>query len=91
MSGKDQTRPPLPTIGSAVKSPPSTDIPRRRRLDLNTPAELAIRHAMLAVERAGAHPLLTEAINFLGLAREAVADFVDRPGASPPPDERASR
>lgn len=37
-------------------------IPRRSRLDLNTPAELAIRAAVEAVESAGAHPLLTEAV-----------------------------
>ncbi len=55
------------------------DIPRRNRLDLNTPAELAIRDAMLAVETVGAHPLLTDAVVLLGQAREKVADFVDRP------------
>lgn len=37
-------------------------IPRRSRLDLHTPAEKAIRDAIEAVERAGAHPLLTDAV-----------------------------
>lgn len=54
-----------------------TQIPRRARLDLNTPAEIAIREAMLAVEDVGAHPLLTEAADLLGKARNKVADYVD--------------
>lgn len=53
------------------------NIPRRIRLDLNTPAELAIRAAIIAVEEAGCHPLLTDAVNLLSEAREKVADFVD--------------
>jgi hypothetical protein len=52
-------------------------IPRRNRLDLCTPAELAIRQAMLAVEAAGAHPLLTDAVSLLEQAKGKVADFVD--------------
>ncbi len=54
------------------------DIPRRIRIDLMTPAELAIREAVHAVECAGAHPLLTEAVNLLGQAQNKVADFVDQ-------------
>ena len=53
------------------------DIPRRSRIDLMTPAELAIRNAMIAVEEAGADKLLTEAVILLGYAREKVADYVD--------------
>jgi len=53
-------------------------IPRRARLDVNTPAELAIRDAICAVEDAGCHQLLTEAVNLLQDAREKVADYVDR-------------
>lgn len=52
-------------------------IPRRCRLDLATPAETAIRSAIAAVEAAGAHPLLTEAVMLLGEARNKVADFVE--------------
>ena len=52
-------------------------IPRRIRVDLMTPAELAIRHAMLAVENVGADVLLTDAVNLLQQAREKVADYVD--------------
>lgn len=51
--------------------------PRRDRIDLNTPAELAIRAAVDAVEMAGCHPLLTDAVNILTAAREKVADFVE--------------
>lgn len=52
-----------------------------RRIDLNlmTPAELAIRDAVLAVEAAGCHTLLTEAVLLLGQAQNKVADFVELP------------
>lgn len=53
--------------------------PRRSRLDLATPAEAAIRTAVEAVEMAGAHPLLTDAVTLLQHARECVADFVELP------------
>lgn len=56
------------------------DIPRRNRIDLLTPAESAIREAMLAVEQAGAHPLLTEAVELLDEAKNVVGDFVDFKG-----------
>lgn len=59
------------------------DIPRRIRLDLMTPAELAIHNAMAAVENLPADPLLTEAVILLGQARDKVADFVD---STTPPD-----
>lgn len=51
--------------------------PRRIRLDLYAPAEMAIREAVVEVEKAGAHPLLTDAVLLLGQAREKVADYVD--------------
>lgn len=54
-----------------------TEIPRRNRLDLNTPAELAIYHAMQEVEKAGADVRLTEAINLLKKAKDLVSDCVD--------------
>jgi hypothetical protein len=53
------------------------EIPRRSAVWLMTPAELAIRAAMFAVERLEAHPLLTDAVIVLGEARDKVADFVD--------------
>jgi hypothetical protein len=53
-------------------------VPRRRRIDLQTPAEAAIRAAMRAVEEAGAHELLTAAVVLLDEARDRVADFVDQ-------------
>lgn len=52
-------------------------IPRRCRIDLYTPAETAIAQAMEAVEAAGCHPTLTEAVILLGRAKDRVADFVD--------------
>lgn len=52
-------------------------VPRRCRIDLYTPAEHAIREAMLAVEAAGAHPLLTDAVVLLAQAKAKVADYVE--------------
>lgn len=57
-------------------------IPRRCRIDLLTPAELAIRAAVLKVEEAGCDPLLTDALVLLTQAKEKVADFIDRQRAS---------
>jgi hypothetical protein len=66
-----------PTVGRISDN----GIPRRNRVDLYTPAELAIREAMLAVEAAGFSPILTEAIILLGQAKDRVADFVELPSA----------
>ena len=55
-----------------------SDIPRRIDRTRHTPAERAITDAMHAVEEAGAHPLLTDAVILLGKARDRVADYVDR-------------
>jgi len=55
----------------------NNEIPRRIRIDLFTPAELAIYDAVQEVEKAGAHPHLTKAVILLQEAREAVADYVD--------------
>lgn len=52
-------------------------IPRRIRLDLSTPGELAIRAAVGIVESMGADVRLTDAVVLLGAARERVADYVD--------------
>jgi hypothetical protein len=53
--------------------------PRRGRIDCFTPAESAIRAALLEVEEMGAHTLLTEAVVLLDEARNKVADFVELP------------
>jgi len=52
-------------------------IPRRVRLDLNEPAELAIYNAMQEVEKIGADVRLTEAVTLLSKAKDLVSDFVD--------------
>lgn len=62
-----------------------SDLPRRIYVEKMTPAELAIRAAVHEVEKAGAHPLLTQAVMLLGEAKERVADYVDMS-----PDERAA-
>lgn len=55
-----------------------SDIPRRIDHLRFTPAETAITEAMVAVEKAGCDPLLTEAVVLLTQARQKVADYVDR-------------
>jgi len=66
-----------PSMPHALTQSPETTIPRRIDIRRNTPAELTIRDAVDAVERAGAHPLLTEAASLLGQALGKVADYVD--------------
>lgn len=53
------------------------DFPRRNKIWLNTPAELAIREAMEEVEKVGTDVKLTDAITKLNEALNLVADFVD--------------
>ncbi len=55
----------------------TTDFPRRNRLDLNTPAELAIYNAIQEVEKEVADPRLTEVVVMLGKAKDLLSDFVD--------------
>jgi hypothetical protein len=57
----------------------SNGFPRRNQINLYAPAELAIREAVFAVEAAGCHPLLTDAVNLLSAAKEKVADFIELP------------
>lgn len=52
-------------------------VPRRSRIDLNTPVEAAIRTAMVKVEETGADVRLTEAIVLLQQAFNKVADYID--------------
>lgn len=54
-----------------------SEIPRRCRVDLYTPAEAAIRNALIEVEKVGADVRLTDAVNLLSEAQNAVADYVD--------------
>ena len=54
------------------------DIPRRNRLDLNMPAELAIYEAIQEVEKLPADVRLTNAVIKLQEAKELVSDFIDR-------------
>ncbi len=63
------------------------EIPRRNRVDLMTPAELAIRNAILAVEDLAADPRLTDAVCLLSEALEIVADFVDNVSKKESTDE----
>lgn len=55
----------------------SDEIPRRCRLEFQSPAERVIGEAQYAVEVSGAHPLLTEASDLLSRAKVKVADYVD--------------
>jgi hypothetical protein len=56
--------------------------PRRQRINLYTPAEKAIAEAVDVVERAGCHPLLTDAVVLLQQAKDKVADFVELPNTT---------
>lgn len=53
--------------------------PRRNQLHKFTPRELELYEIMQAVEKIGAHPLLTEVVNALSEARERLADWVELP------------
>jgi len=68
----------MPAVEGHLCPKKADKIPRRIRLDLATPAEIAIRAAVDAVEKAGADVLLTDAVILLGQAREKVADFIDK-------------
>lgn len=61
----------------------ANEVPRKNRIDLNTPAELAIRNAMTEVEKAGAAVQLTNAIIKLQEAFDLVADWEDNKDESP--------
>lgn len=67
-----------------------SDIPRRIRIDLQTPAEAAIRAAVDAVEAVGCDPRLTEAVLLLDRARGMVADVVDNVVLPPPGPPKCS-
>lgn len=54
-------------------------IPRRIRIDLMVPEEIACREAIIAIEKMPhAHPLLTEAQALIAKAQARLADFIDR-------------
>lgn len=55
----------------------TNEIPRRSCVDRFTPAEKAIRDALLAVEAAGCDVRLTKAVTVLADAQAWVADYVD--------------
>lgn len=52
-------------------------IGRRARIDLSTPAEIAIRNAMREVEKMSADTRLTNAVIKLQEAFNHVADYID--------------
>jgi len=52
--------------------------PRRKRIDLTMPVELALRSAVEKIESIGCDPLLTKAIIKVEEARELVAYYIER-------------
>ena len=52
-------------------------ITRRARLDLNTPAEVAIFEAIVEIEKMTADVNLTTAQRLLSEAKDLVSDYVD--------------
>lgn len=55
----------------------NAEFPRRSRLETMTPAEIAIRDAIGAVETMGAHIELTTVQTELQAARDRLADYID--------------
>jgi len=55
----------------------NNEIPRRNRIDLCEPSEIAIYNAMYEVEKLGADERLTDAIVKLNEAKELVSDYID--------------
>ena len=55
----------------------SIEIPRRQRLDLNTPAELSILKAIGEVEKMRSSHWNTEAIMLLQKAKDLISDDID--------------
>lgn len=55
----------------------STGVPRRNRLDLNTPNELLIYNVIQEIEKMGADVLLTDTVILLQQAKEKLSDYVD--------------
>lgn len=49
----------------------------RNCLDLQTPAEAAIRAAIAEVENTGAHPMLTDTVVLLGQALDKLGTYID--------------
>lgn len=49
----------------------------RNCIDLQTPAEAAIRGAIAEAEKAGAHPMLTKSVVLLGEALEILGQYLD--------------
>ncbi len=52
-------------------------IPRRNKLWLNTPAELAIFNAIQEVEKVGADVKLTDIVIMLEQAKNLLSDYID--------------
>lgn len=53
-------------------------VPRRYRLDLNTPAELAIRNAIMEVEKVGCGEELTGIVIGLDDQLHKLADYIEK-------------
>lgn len=53
------------------------NFPRKNRLDLYTPAEVAIYNAVQEVEKLGADVKLTEAVILLSQAKDKVGDYIN--------------
>lgn len=56
---------------------------RRMYVQKWTAAEKSIKDAMAAVESAGTHPLLTDAVVLLASAFDKVADYTDKDSLTP--------
>jgi hypothetical protein len=57
------------------------EIPRANQIDQNIPAEVAIRNAIAEVEKLGAHPVLTNIVVQLDMARCGLSRWYDNGAA----------
>lgn len=67
------------------------DWPRRASLEHMTPAEVAIRNAVIEVEKVGAHPDLTAIVTGLGDLQDKLADYIDAQPDSPTKAQEAEK
>ena len=68
------------------------EFPRRMRVDLMKPAELAIRNAVIEIEKMAPDVRLTNAQILLGQAKDLVSNFIDNvPSETPTLAEENNR
>lgn len=70
---------PTTTDALAENSSKRAGTPRRARPQYWTRAECTVHETIMEIENLGAHPLLTECVQLLSMAKDKLSDWVDRP------------